>query len=146
MSDQSLPQGWVSRESKSNGGKIYYSNTYTNQSQWERPTSPAKPTSSEQMRCSHLLVKHKGSRNPKSWRQEGPITRTKDEALEILQGYRKRIVDGEDFAKLATEFSDCGSARHGGDLGPFGPGQMQIKLLKLANSPNRLTVTPDFIS
>ena len=32
---------------------------------------------------------------------------------------------GEDFAKLASEYSDCSSARKGGDLGPFTKGQMQ---------------------
>ena len=29
------------------------------------------------------------------------------------------------FEELATEFSDCSSAKRGGDLGPFGRGQMQ---------------------
>lgn len=40
-------------------------------------------------------------------------------AIEKLEGFRKRIVeDGEDFAALATRFSDDGgSARAGGDLG-----------------------------
>ena len=27
--------------------------------------------------------------------------------------------------ELASEFSDCSSAKKGGDLGMFGPGQMQ---------------------
>ena len=39
-------------------------------------------------------------------------------AIAKLQGLRKRILDGEDFATLATTFSDDpGSAREGGDLG-----------------------------
>ncbi len=29
------------------------------------------------------------------------------------------------FEELASEFSDCSSAKAGGDLGPFGRGQMQ---------------------
>ena len=29
------------------------------------------------------------------------------------------------FKELASEFSDCSSAKKGGDLGMFGPGQMQ---------------------
>lgn len=57
---------------------------------------------------------------------QAKITRSKAEAIEILQGYQAQINgDPEKFAQLATEFSDCSSARKGGDLGPFGPGQMQ---------------------
>ncbi len=41
-------------------------------------------------------------------------------------GYRERLTTGgEDFATLATTESDCSSAKRGGDLGEFGPGQMQ---------------------
>lgn len=29
------------------------------------------------------------------------------------------------FSELASQFSDCSSAKRGGDLGPFGRGQMQ---------------------
>ena len=29
------------------------------------------------------------------------------------------------FAELASQYSDCSSAKKGGDLGPFGRGQMQ---------------------
>ena len=32
---------------------------------------------------------------------------------------------GADFAQLANEYSECGSGDQGGDLGHFGPGQMQ---------------------
>ena len=31
----------------------------------------------------------------------------------------------EDFTRLAEQFSECRSAQNGGDLGPFGRGQMQ---------------------
>ena len=34
-------------------------------------------------------------------------------------------MNGEDFNKLARTFSECGSAQNDGDLGHFGPGQMQ---------------------
>ena len=54
------------------------------------------------------------------------ITRSKAEAIEILQGYQTEINGShEKFAQLAKEFSDCSSARKGGDLGVFGTGQMQ---------------------
>ena len=36
------------------------------------------------MQASHLLVKHRESRRPASWKQD-KITRSKEEALEILQ-------------------------------------------------------------
>ena len=34
-------------------------------------------------------------------------------------------MNGADFAKLAETHSECGSGDQGGDLGHFGPGQMQ---------------------
>ncbi len=41
-------------------------------------------------------------------------------------GYREMIVSGQKtFEELASQFSDCSSAKRGGDLGPFGRGQMQ---------------------
>ena len=54
------------------------------------------------------------------------ITRTKEEAVEILRGYQAQI-DGspEKFAELAGLHSDCSSHSNGGDLGWFGRGQMQ---------------------
>merc|ERR1712187_1086298 len=77
------------------------------------------------VQASHLLVKHRDSRRPSSWRQDN-LTISKEEALSILKGYRAKIVSGEaTFEELASQFSDCSSAKRGGDLGPFGRGQMQ---------------------
>lgn len=77
------------------------------------------------VRCRHLLVKHTESRRPASWKSP-QITRSKQEALQILSGYRERIVSGQvSFDELARTESDCGSARAGGDLGVFGRGAMQ---------------------
>lgn len=40
--------------------------------------------------------------------------------------YREDIVSGRNtFAELAQKYSDCSSAKKGGDLGPFGRGAMQ---------------------
>lgn len=68
-------------------GQSYYLNVYTKESQWEKPTKPAEPPSGndDKVQCSHLLVKHNESRRPSSWRED-KITRTKDEASEIIKG------------------------------------------------------------
>ncbi|XP_066928141.1 peptidyl-prolyl cis-trans isomerase NIMA-interacting 1-like [Clytia hemisphaerica] len=115
-----LPPGWIEKTSNSTGKKYYY-NTQTQQSQWEKPTDDDVKS----VRASHLLVKHNESRRPASWRQD-KITRSKDEAYEIIAGYRKRITSGEiSLEDLAQTESDCSSAKKGGDLGFFYPGQMQ---------------------
>uniref|UniRef100_A0A8C5JYT7 Peptidyl-prolyl cis-trans isomerase n=1 Tax=Jaculus jaculus TaxID=51337 RepID=A0A8C5JYT7_JACJA len=126
--EEKLPPGWEKRMSRSSG-RVYYFNHITNASQWERGNSSigskngqGEPT---RVRCSHLLVKHSQSRRPSSWRQE-KITRTKEEALELINGYIQKIKSGEeDFESLASQFSDCSSAKARGDLGAFSRGQMQ---------------------
>ena len=75
-----LPHGWEEKTSKSTG-KTYYFNRERNASQWERPTE----ASSDQVRASHLLVKHRDSRRPSSWKEEN-ITRSKQDALSIIEG------------------------------------------------------------
>lgn len=85
MSDN-LPEGWIEKTSKSTG-RTYYFNTRTKESQWEKPCDG---DDGGKVRASHLLVKHNESRRPSSWRQD-KITRSKDEALEILQGRRTNI-------------------------------------------------------
>jgi len=43
-----------------------------------------------------------------------------------LKQYNDMIVSGQrTFEELASEVSDCSSAKRGGDLGKFGRGQMQ---------------------
>lgn len=129
MADE-LPAGWIKKESRSRG-QIYYWNTETKESQWEKPTEACVKSDNNKMStvtCSHLLVKHRESRRPSSWRQEN-IVKTKEEALKELTEYRRQIVESGDipgkFKELATQFSDCSSAKRGGDLGPFARGQMQ---------------------
>ena len=54
-----------------------------------------------------------------------PGPRTLDEARALAAELRQRIVDGEDFALIASEYSDdLSNANNGGDLGWFGAGRM----------------------
>jgi len=115
----------------------YYFNRETGETQWERPHDFVRGSTegSHDHQCTrvhayHLLVKHAGSRRPSSWR-EPVIGRTRDQALDLISGYRREIVGGqgdahlERFKALAGSVSDCSSAKRGGDLGEFSRGQMQ---------------------
>jgi len=44
--------------------------------------------------------------------------------MDKITDIKKQLDEGADFAGLAREHSDCPSAARGGDLGPFGRGQM----------------------
>ncbi|KAI0779025.1 rotamase-domain-containing protein [Trametes elegans] len=135
---------WEVRISSSRGVPYFY-NADTRESIWEAPPGltqeeiAALPGAQylpgahggadgerpAQVRASHLLVKHRGSRRPSSWK-EPTITRTKEEAIELLHEYAAQINGSPDkFAELASKHSDCSSHSHGGDLGFFKPGQMQ---------------------
>jgi NIMA-interacting peptidyl-prolyl cis-trans isomerase 1 len=133
-----LPPNWEVRHSNSKN-LPYYFNTTTSTSFWEPPPEtdteklkaymaqhhtsaattgrPSGAHSTEgKIRVAHLLVKHRDSRRPSSWR-EAEITRTKDEAKAILSGHEQRIKAGETtLGELATSESDCSSARKQGDL------------------------------
>ncbi|KIK62233.1 hypothetical protein GYMLUDRAFT_72853 [Collybiopsis luxurians FD-317 M1] len=131
--------GWEIRLSNSRGVPYFY-NAETKESTWDFPSGMTKEEAEKlpgahhlsapkvpagQVRASHLLVKHSGSRRPSSWK-ENKITRSKGEAIEILKGYQAEIGgSAEKFAQLATVHSDCSSHEKGGDLGFFGHGQMQ---------------------
>jgi len=144
MPDNDLPSGWEVRYSKSKGGKEYYFCPATKESRWEKPTAkserkrPAetsgndskrpKPVSGEKVKCSHILKKHKDSRRPVRTRDgvEEDVTRTKDEALALIEGFRAEIKDQKrTFGEIAKAESDCSSYKRGGDLGKFGRQQMQ---------------------
>jgi parvulin-like peptidyl-prolyl isomerase len=80
------------------------------------------------VRAAHLLIKHTGSRNPVSRRTGQPVTLSPEDALRELQSYETKIQSQnvhEVFPKYAEERSDCSSFARNGDLGDFGPGEMQ---------------------
>lgn len=124
MSDD-LPEGWHKKVSRTNG-QVYYHNPSTGESQWHHPSSVSGgQTKKEKVRVRHLLVKHRDSRRPLNWRDE-EITRTKEEAIELLKKYIDMLNAGETtFEDLASKYSDCSSAKRGGDLGLFERNQMQ---------------------
>nr|XP_050023732.1 peptidyl-prolyl cis-trans isomerase NIMA-interacting 1-like [Dermacentor andersoni] len=124
-----LPAGWEERMSRSTG-EVYYLNTLTKESQWDFPEQPAQAgflglIGYEHVWCSHLLVKHHQSRRPFSWREQ-KVTRTRDEALALIKRFREQIISGKmTFEELASQYSDCSSAKRKGDLGMFGRGATQ---------------------
>jgi len=69
------------------------------------------------VRASHILISYKGT----------PVTeatRSQAEAKKLAEDLLVRIKNGENFADLAANYSDCPSAEAGGDLGPFPKGRM----------------------
>mmetsp|Transcript_39876 Transcript_39876/g.87029 ORF Transcript_39876/g.87029 Transcript_39876/m.87029 type:complete len:120 (+) Transcript_39876:83-442(+) len=84
------------------------------------------------VRALHLLCKHSGSRNPVSRRTNASTAAvTQKEAHAELEAIIERLKGktGQElvnaFAEEAKARSDCGSFAQGGDLGQFGPGEMQ---------------------
>lgn len=121
---------WEERISSSRGIPYYY-NKETGESVWEKPAELSNSPSQKKtttVHAYHLLVKHAQSRRPQSWREPN-ITRTAAQAMTLIQEYRQQVTSSSDafatFKKLASQYSDCSSAKSGGDLGEFGPGQMQ---------------------
>ncbi|ODV94864.1 hypothetical protein PACTADRAFT_34618 [Pachysolen tannophilus NRRL Y-2460] len=137
-----LPPSWTIKISKTHNREYYY-NSETEESSWEPPygtdteklkqyllSNLHKP---EQIKCSHLLIKHRDSRRPKSWKSEEPITRTKEEAIQILKGYQQAIKEGTaTLSEIAAKESDDSSHAKNGDLGWFTKGQMQPSFEKAA--------------
>jgi peptidyl-prolyl cis-trans isomerase C len=76
----------------------------------------------EQAQARHVLVRFKGSPVPI---RAGQKELSDEEALAKVQGLRKRLAGGEDFATIAkAESDDQGSGANGGDLGTFKRGMM----------------------
>jgi peptidyl-prolyl cis-trans isomerase SurA len=73
--------------------------------------------------------------------------RTSEETQQLAADLRGDVIDGEDFAELAREYSDdIGSAQEGGDLGWTTPGQMVPEFQNVMDSTAINTVSPPFES
>ena len=70
----------------------------------------------ETVTARHILIRIKGAPMPAP---PGKPELSDDEAKAKAESVRKRIVGGEDFAKVAKEESDDSSGEKGGDLGEF---------------------------
>lgn len=82
-------------------------------------------TQKEQVKARHILVKVPAGANEDEWKK------ARKKALDI----KARAEKGEDFAKLAKEFSDDpGTKNRGGELGYFGKGRMVPEFEKVAFS------------
>ena len=76
----------------------------------------------EQVKASHILIKV----DPKAKESE------KEDALKKIRDVQKKQIKGDDFAKLAKEYSQGPSNAKGGDLGYFKRGQMVPAFEKVA--------------
>jgi peptidyl-prolyl cis-trans isomerase C len=76
--------------------------------------NPALFTQPERVRASHILIKVDKSADE----TQKAVTRKKIEEIQ------QKLKNGDDFAALAKEFSQCPSSSKGGDLGYFHRGQM----------------------
>jgi NIMA-interacting peptidyl-prolyl cis-trans isomerase 1 len=94
----------------------------------------------KKVRVFHILKKHKDSSRPSSWREK-VITKDKQTAHSELAALRDMILEVSEngqnlqemratFEAVATDESDCSSAKRGGDLGFFEDGKMKKEFWK----------------
>lgn len=85
------------------------------------------------VRASHILCKHKASRNPVSRRTGERVLIDKSSSISEMKTIIERVTkDPIQFSLIAQERSDCGSFARGGDLGFFGRAEMQRSFAEVA--------------
>ncbi|MBU1912215.1 MAG: peptidylprolyl isomerase [Candidatus Omnitrophica bacterium] len=84
------------------------------QKKQEYETNKDKLNVPDEVKASHILIKAGEKATPEE----------RQKAKEKIDALRARLMSGEDFAKLAKENSEDGSAANGGDLGFFRKGEM----------------------
>lgn len=86
----------------------------------------------DEVKASHILISTVDPKTNKPVSEE-----KKKEAKKKAEDVYAKVKSGEDFAKLAKENSDDGSAANGGDLGFFSKGQMVPEFEKAAFSMDK---------
>jgi hypothetical protein len=71
----------------------------------------------DKIKASHILITVAED-------DESDFVLSPEEAEAKINGLKKELDDGADFAALAKEHSDCPSGAEGGELGQFGPNDM----------------------
>ena len=102
-----LPPPWEIRESQHYPGRCFYYNKVTQEATWIRPIPypgnhiPWPPT----IYVLQILIKHNQLPNPMSFK--GPVTRTPEEARQLVKKIIDEIAFGEkSFEQLAEVYSD----------------------------------------
>lgn len=115
--DPVLPPNWIPLLDESTD-QVYFYNVKSRASRWDVPKFVPEP---QQVRASHMLVKHSAVKNPVSkGAHPGNVERSLEEALTIAHKLRQEIgSDTRKFAQVAQRESDCNSYSRGGDLGRF---------------------------